>query len=77
MTSDVLPLLRQQSFYSINLEFLKKMTEEEKAELNKLERQLDRLQRNFTKMVKDAEETDMMLDWMNQIRKRIKVLRAQ
>ena len=53
------------------------MTEEDKAELNKLERQLDRLQRNFTKMVKDAEETDMMLDWMNQIRKRIKVLRAQ
>ena len=53
------------------------MTEAEKAELEKLERQLDRLQRNFTKMVKDSEETDMMLDWINQIRKRIKVLKEK
>ena len=77
MTSDLIPLLRQQSFNSISLKFFFKMTEAEKAELDKLERQLDRLQRNFTKMVKDSEETDMMLDWINQIRKRIKALKEK
>ncbi len=43
-------------------------------ELEKLKRQLERLQRNFLKMVSDSEEADKMLDWINEIRKRIEDL---
>jgi predicted RNase H-like nuclease (RuvC/YqgF family) len=48
--------------------------EGKQAEIEKLQRQLDRLQRNFTKMVKDSDEADKMLDWINEIRKRLKKL---
>jgi uncharacterized coiled-coil DUF342 family protein len=50
--------------------------DEKQAEIEKLQRQLERLQRNFTKMVKDSEEADKMLDWINDIRKRLKKLTA-
>ena len=51
--------------------------ENRKAELEKLERQLERLHRNFSKMVKGSEEADLMLDWINEIRKRIKELMGE
>ena len=50
------------------------MTENEKLEKEMLERQLKRLQDNFTDMVKNDEEVNKMLDWINKIRNRIEML---
>jgi vacuolar-type H+-ATPase subunit D/Vma8 len=36
-----------------------------------LKRQHDRLQSNFRLMVKDSEEADKMLDWLNEIKRKI------
>ncbi len=48
--------------------------DEKQNELEKLKRQLVRLLLNFSRMVKNSEEADKMLDWINEIRKRIKQL---
>jgi hypothetical protein len=50
------------------------MTEKEKQEYESLTRTLRRLQDRFEKMVQTEDEVDKMLDWMNQIRKRIEEL---
>ncbi len=36
-----------------------------------LKSQYKRLQKNFQAMVENTEEADMMLDWLNEIRKKI------
>lgn len=46
-----------------------------KEELERLLRQLERLKFNFTKMVKGSEDADKMLDWINEIRRRIDKLK--
>lgn len=40
-------------------------------QLEALQRQYARLQKNFTLMAKGEQETDLMLDWLNEIRKKI------
>jgi hypothetical protein len=54
--------------------FLTMMTENEKQEYERLKRQYERLKDNFDNMVEGDEEADLMLDWMNEIRKRMTAL---
>jgi ATP-dependent RNA circularization protein (DNA/RNA ligase family) len=42
-----------------------------------LKRQYERLQRNFKLMVKDSEEADQMLDWLNEIKRKIQRIEKQ
>jgi ATP-dependent RNA circularization protein (DNA/RNA ligase family) len=42
-----------------------------------LKRQHERLQRNFKLMVKDSEEADQMLDWLNEIKRKIQKIEKQ
>ena len=42
-----------------------------------LKRQYERLQRNFKLMVKDSEEADQMLDWLNEIKRKIQKIEIQ
>jgi ATP-dependent RNA circularization protein (DNA/RNA ligase family) len=42
-----------------------------------LKRQHERLQRNFKLMVKDSEEADQMLDWLNEIKRKIQRIEKQ
>ncbi len=48
--------------------------DEKHEELEKLKRQLVRLLRNFSRMVNNSDEADKMLDWINEVRERIKQL---
>ena len=42
-----------------------------------LKRQHERLQRNFRRMVRDSEEADKMLDWLNEVKKEIMDIEKQ
>ncbi len=51
------------------------MEREQKIEM--LERQLKRLQQNFRRLAENSEEADMVLDWINEIRKKITKLKNE
>jgi ATP-dependent RNA circularization protein (DNA/RNA ligase family) len=53
------------------------MSKDKLKRLDALRRQLERLKKNFAVMVENEEEADMMLDWMNKIRKQIKRLETE
>ena len=48
-----------------------------KEEIERLERQVERLKKNFSKMVQESDEADKMLDWINEIRRRIERLKKE
>ena len=48
-----------------------------KEEIERLERQIERLKKNFSKMVQESDEADKMLDWINEIRRRIERLKKE
>jgi ubiquinone biosynthesis protein UbiJ len=50
---------------------------EKKQQLEMLYRKLNRLITNFDEMVIGSEEADMMLDWINEIRRRIAKLEKE
>lgn len=51
--------------------------EEKKKRLDRLRRQLSNLMKNFEAMVSSDEETNLMLDWINEIRKEIKQIEKE